>query len=205
MTTTMQNSEPVKAECPVCLASHSLQDLVLTKCEHKFCKSCVAHLLGGAATCPLCRQPITPYDTTRLSTGRPLAEPPTTIFGGVYVQCNTVGLASYHFSHEESYISYCAAPPTWRLDDGSPPPVKKPFLHSMYDASSRTFRAVVDWSDNNFGGDAEWIYRMVFSEDFMTIEKGEVISYEAGGRKGDWHAYEQDLFYTRHEEIDFNQ
>ena len=194
------------AECPVCLASLPLKDLLLTKCEHKFCNSCVRSLLKEAeATCPLCRQVITPYDTTRISTGRALAEPPTTIYGGVYIQAGTVGLASYHFSQEESYISYSAAPPSWRLYDGSPPPAKKPFLHATYDENCRTFRAVVDWSDNTFGGDAEWIYRMVFSEDFKTIEKGEVICYEADGSKGDWHVYEKDLLYTRCEQIDFNQ
>ena len=63
----------------------------------------------------------------------------------------------------------------------------------------------MDWSDNTFGGDAEWIYRMVFSEDFKTIEKGEVIGYKADGSKGDWHVYEKDLLYTRCEQIDFNQ
>ena len=203
---TEKDSESATAECPVCLASHPLRDLLLTKCEHKFCKSCVGNILKAAdATCPLCRQEITPYDTTRLSTGQALAERPKTIFGGVYIQGGTLGLASYHFSEEESYISYSAAPPNWRLDDGSPPPAKKPFLQATYDASCRTFRAVVDWSDNNFHGHAEWIYRMVFSEDFRTIEKGEVIAYEADGSKGAWHAYEQDLFYVRHEELDFNQ
>ena len=202
----MEASESGTAECPVCLASHPLRDLLLTKCEHKFCKSYVGSILKAAdATCPLCRREITPYDTTRLSTGQALAERPTTIFGGVYIQGGTLGLASYHFSEQESYISYSAAPRIWRLDDGSPPPAKKPFLHATYDASCRTFRAVVDWSDNNCHGNVEWIYRMVFSEDFRTIEKGEVIAYEADRRKGEWHAYEQDLFYVRHEEIDFNQ
>ena len=200
------DSDPTKAECPVCLGFHSLKELLLTKCEHRFCKFCVRSLLKEpGATCPLCRQEITPYDTTRISTGQALAERPTTIFGGVYIQAGTLGLASYHFSEEESYISYSAAPPNWRLDDGSPPPVKKPFLHATYDASCRTFRAVVDWSENTFGGDAEWIYRMVFSEDFRIIEKGEVIGYKADGSKGDWLVYEEDLFYTRYEEIDFNK
>ena len=196
--------DSVTAECPVCLTPHSLRDLLLTKCEHKFCKSCVAKLLK-TYSCPLCRQRITVYDITRISTGRPLVERPTTITGAVYVQCNTVGLASYHFSEEESYISYSAAPPNWLLDDGSPPPVKKPFLQTNYDPTSRTFRAVVDWSDINFAGDAEWIYRMVFSEDFTMIERGEVLSYDADGEQGRWHVYQRDLHYKRLEQIDFEE
>jgi len=60
--------------------------------------------------------------------GQKLVEYPTTIFGGIYIQWNMEGLASYHFEEEESYISYSAAPPYWRLDDGSPPPVRKLLL-----------------------------------------------------------------------------
>lgn len=201
------NESSVNAECPICLTDQSTDNLLQTKCEHQFCRSCIAELLNGAlaATCPVCRRGITAFDTTRVSTGLSLMERPTTVFGGVYVQSNTVGLASYHFSEEESYISYSTAPPSWRLDNGTPPPIKKPFLNSFYDGSSRTFRAVVDWSDVNFHGDAEWIYRMVFSEDFTCIERGEVISYDARGVKGNWHAYQQDLFYVRLQEIDFSQ
>ena len=151
----------------------------------------------GTSTCPVCRQNISAFDITNQSDGKPLIEQPTTIFGGVYVQLGTEGLASYHFSEEESYISYSAAPPSWRLDNGSSPPERKPFLHSTYDPAIRTFRAIVDWSDVNFHGDAQWIYRIVFSDDFMSIEGGEVLSYDATGQRGRWHVYRQQLFYTR--------
>lgn len=196
-----------KSECPVCLAVQSTEDLLKTKCDHRFCRSCVIELLKGSLTsnCPICRQRISAFDTTRISTGQALAERPTTIFGGVYVQCDTEGLASYHFNDGDSYISYSAAPPFWRLDDGSPPPVKKPFLNASYDASTRTFRAAVDWSHVNFNGDAKWIYRIVFSEDFASIESGEVLSYGAAGEKRHWHAYEQDLFYVRQHQINLDQ
>jgi hypothetical protein len=128
----------------------------------------------------------------------------TTIFGGVYLQGDREGLASYHFNEDGSYISYKAAPPAWRLDDGSPPPVTKPFLNATYDPSIRTFRAIVDWSSVNFSGAAQWIYRIVFSEDFTIIESGEVLSYGAEGEKKRWHIYEQDLFYVRQmEPVDF--
>ena len=106
-------------------------------------------------------------------------------------------MASYHLNEDESYISYSAAPPSWRLDDNSAPPLKKPFLSQTYDPAIRTFRAIVDWTSVNFHGDAKWIYRMVFSEDFTRIESGEVIAYGPREEKQGWHAYEQDLFYTR--------
>ena len=185
-------------ECPVCFSME--EDVLVTKCKHKFCRPCVVRLLKEsfqATTCPVCRQRVSMFDITRLATGKALLEQPTTIFGGVYIQGNTEGLASYHFSEEESYISYSAAPSAWRLDDGSAPPLKKPFLNSTYDPTIRTFRAIVDWSSVNFGGDAKWIYRMVFSEDFATIESGEVLGYGPAGEKRRWTVYMQGLFYTR--------
>ena len=91
-------------------------------------------LLKGsvAANCPMCRQKISVHDISLMLTGRMLVERPTTIFGGVYIQDGTEGLASYHFSEAESYI-YRAAPPSWLLDDGSPPPLKKTVLNAHYD------------------------------------------------------------------------
>lgn len=133
-------------ECPVCYTVLIEEDTLVTKCEHKFCRSCVIKLLkdSPSATCPVCRQKISAFDITTLLSGKVLLERPTTIFGGVYVQGNTEGLASYHFNEDESYISYSAAPPYWLLDNGSAPPVKKLFLNSTYDPATRTFRAVVD-------------------------------------------------------------
>lgn len=185
-------------ECPVCFAIK--EDILVTKCKHKFCRSCVVELLKdlpASTSCPICRQKISVFDITCLSSGKVLMEQPTTIFGGVYIQGGTEGLASYHFSEEESYISYSAAPPSWRLDDGSTPPVKKPFLNSTYDPTIRTFRAIIDWSSVNFAGDAKWIYRMVFSEDFTIIEGGEVLTYGPAGERRMWQVYEQNLYYIR--------
>ena len=122
----------------------------------------------SGATCPVCRQKMFPFDITDLSSGKVLMERPTTIFGAVYIQGGQEGVASYHLNEDESYIS---------LDDNSAPPLKKPFLSQTYDPAIRTFRAIVDWTSVNFHGDAKWIYRMVFSEDFTRIESGEVIAY----------------------------
>ena len=57
----------------------------------------------------------------------------STVFGSAYIQGNCLGLASYHFvSEDECYISYARAFDCWRLDDGSKPPLKKPFKKVSY-------------------------------------------------------------------------
>ena len=49
------------------------------------------------------------------------------IFGHIFQQQRTLGLASYHFvSPESSYISYAAAPSSWKLADGGAPPARTP-------------------------------------------------------------------------------
>ena len=152
------------------------------------------------ANCPYCRQVISVFDV--ICNGEALIKRPDTIFGGIYVQGNTIGLASYHFQEEESYISYSAAPPFWRLDDGSSPPVRKPFENSSYDPLTRTFNAVVHWSPVTFHGDLKWNYRIVFSEDFMTISGGEVTAYQNKNVPSDVHVYGQHLVYARVFDID---
>jgi len=112
--------------------------------------------------------------------------PPTTIYGGVYVQgfqyhVMNEGIASYHFDAEDScYISYSNAPSEWRLDDQSPPPCRKPFTNCMYDHGSRKFSATVMW-DPPFQGQACWTYEMVFAEDFSRIVGGVFRSSSAAG------------------------
>ena len=95
-----------RSECPVCYSTEPVKNLLQTKCDHNLCRSCVVKLLKGsvAANCPMCRQKISVYDISLMSTGRTLVERPTTIFGGVYIQDGTEGLASYHFSEAESYL-----------------------------------------------------------------------------------------------------
>ena len=91
--------------------------------------------------------------------------PVDTIFGQTFVQGRTPGVASYHFdSPDDCYISYSAAPPSWRRADGSAPPARQPFLSPAYDAATRTFTGTIDWGDNPFGGAARWEYTMVFTE-----------------------------------------
>ena len=121
----------------------------------------------------------------------------SSIFGHVYVQDGKVGLANYHFNEAESYISYSAPSPSWQLDNGSALPVKKPFQDVTFEASTRTFKAVVEWCPIALDGDVKWVYRMAFSADYTRIEKGEVISYGASGETRHMWAYGRELVYVR--------
>ena len=127
------STSPEGDQCPICFAVYLAESAVDTDCGHTFCWQCIVNVLKASqplwlAKCPCCRQTISPF--SMVCSGQKLVEYPTTIFGGVYIQCNMESLASYHFKEEESYILYSAAPPYWHLDDGSPPPVRKPFLNS---------------------------------------------------------------------------
>lgn len=193
---TKMADEP-EVECPICLVYKRRDEFVLTTCEHKVCTPCVVQLLKVTRRCPLCRQEISAFDTSWLVGGEPLMKPFTTIYDGVYVQGQTVGLASYHFSEEESYISYESAPLIWRLDDGTPPPEKKPFENASFNLETRTFTGDINWTPVSFNGDAKWVYRIVFSEDFMEIESGEVKAFDSSENTRSPHKYGVHLFYAR--------
>merc|ERR1712014_87918 len=102
--------------------------------------------------------------------------------GGHPATCR-FGVASYHFQPgiQDAYISYEAAPQSWKLDDGSPPSQKKPFINPRYDEATRTFEGSIDWSEVTFGGSARWDYEMIFSEDFRRIESGSVKQFDSSG------------------------
>jgi len=48
------------------------------------------------------------------------------------------------FFDECAYLSYESAPPHWTLDNGLPPPKKKPFINPRYDQATRTFTGAID-------------------------------------------------------------
>jgi len=108
-------------------------------------------------------------------------DPPTRLLGCAFMQGGSLGLASYHFpvdaGVEGAYISYEAAPPSWFLDNGQPPPRRKPFVNPTFDEGTRTFRGTIDWSEAAFGGDVRWDYAMVFAEDYSHIVGGGVTCY----------------------------
>ena len=110
----------------------------------------------------------------------------STIFGNTYCQGDQeLGVASYHFPKdgvEGAYISYENAPEHWKLDNGSPPPAKKPFVNVAWDAAERVFTSNIEWPEG-FGGNAKWAYRMKFSEDMKTIERGGNEKFDKDGLK----------------------
>ena len=93
------------------------------------------------------------------------------IFGKVYVQGRKfiVGESSYHFdSPNNCYIRFDA----WNSNRF---PDFKPFTHTKYDPKNRVFIGLIDWTDQGGPeGESYWLYYMVFSEDFVTIERGHV-------------------------------
>lgn len=100
----------------------------------------------------------------------------TSLYGLVFVQADSLGVASYHFDAEDDcYISYNSAPAEWLLDDGSKVPSKKPFTACSWDRASRTFRAVVEWAPT-FNGAARWEYEITFADNFWGIVGGRVLS-----------------------------
>ncbi|CAJ1461546.1 unnamed protein product [Effrenium voratum] len=172
------------AECPICLGN--VEDACVAPCNHSFCRQCIVQVLvrhppEWAGSCPLCRTHISVYNLR--SGGEVLVQPEVlSLWGTVFVQHCKLGLASYHFeSPEECYISYAAAPPSWRLDDGSPPPERKPWKEVSYDEETRIFRGVIEW-DPAFFQDVRWVYRLEFAEDFAGIVGGEIVSSSIDGQ-----------------------
>ncbi|XP_038071142.1 probable E3 ubiquitin-protein ligase DTX3 [Patiria miniata] len=43
-------------QCPICLAEITGDEVVLDKCKHRFCKSCIARALKSNYRCPVCRK-----------------------------------------------------------------------------------------------------------------------------------------------------
>merc|ERR1719210_871304 len=91
------------------------------------------------------------------------------------------GIASYHFDAPDAcYISYANAPPEARLDDGSAPPARKPFINPTFAEESRTFRGSVEW-DVPFGGGVRWDCEMIFAANFASIVSGHIHMYSVDG------------------------
>lgn len=165
-----------QSDCPICLGP--LKSPCQAACGHVFCRRCIIQAFAmrppsWAGECVLCRRPASMYSLMDPE-GNPLARPSiTSLFGCVFVQRSSrLGFASYHFDAEDDcYISYEGAPNSWRLDDGSKPPERKPFQDCRYDPSTRTFQGVVDW-DPPFFGDTHWEYTLTFAEDFSAVVDG---------------------------------
>mmetsp|Transcript_20078 Transcript_20078/g.29529 ORF Transcript_20078/g.29529 Transcript_20078/m.29529 type:complete len:239 (-) Transcript_20078:60-776(-) len=131
--------------------------------------------------------------------------------GNVFIQSHVVGLASYHFTSPQSdsngddclaaYISYenvaCSSWPP--LDDGSPVPVRVPFVNCSYDCDARIFRGKIPWLeiyDTTWMGCKEWNYEMHFDSDFVCILSGSVKSVTTEGREEEMSKFGQSLIYV---------
>ena len=103
------------------------------------------------------------------------------IWGKIYVQGGTEGLASYHFGRCENYISYSnALCSCWRDDAGNKFPLTKPFEQIKVDSVKRIFEAVVSWTPTSVsGGTAQWKYKMKFNTDYKEIIDGTCSSVDA--------------------------
>lgn len=102
-----------------------------------------------------------------------------------------------------AYINYEAAPPSWSMRNGTQPPKKKYFCSPKYHATTRTFTGTIVWGENSMSECAQWNYRMVFSEDFSTIESGEVRKFGVDGseRKKAQSKFGFGLNYERYDQI----
>ncbi|CAE8648955.1 unnamed protein product [Polarella glacialis] len=168
------------AECAICLGA--LERACRAPCQHSYCRSCILRWLGSRApewsgACPLCLRVLSVYQLVDVVSDAPLAIPQErSLFGLVFVQTPGLGCASYHFDAEnDCYVSYASAPETWKLDDGSMPPAKKPFTDASWDPQTRTFRGVIEWAPGQkFDGQSRWEYEIVFAEDFFGIIGGSV-------------------------------
>ena len=80
----------------------------------------------------------------------------------------------------DSFISYSNAPDNWTLENGEKVPPKKHFENVSYDNITRTFTGNIVWTIP-FGGDTLWKYRLVFTDDFVFIEDGNVQSFNEEG------------------------
>ena len=190
------------AECAVCLADYVQP--CRTPCGHVYCRDCLRATLKARppwnrGACPLCRSAVSVYNTVDIQSGEALETASrTTIFGESYLQHGEKGIASYHFpAPDDCYISYENAPAAWVLDDGSRPPARKPFVNPRYDAATRTFKGTIDWSDNNFHGDARWEYEMVFADDFVTIAGGQMNGFDREGNATRTSRFPETLRYVR--------
>ncbi|KAK4757358.1 hypothetical protein SAY87_018659 [Trapa incisa] len=47
-------------DCPICMST--LTDIVITRCAHVFCRSCINKVTECSSVCPLCRRPISDVD-----------------------------------------------------------------------------------------------------------------------------------------------
>lgn len=58
--------QKIYEDCPICLEAMKDNNIVVTKCNHKFCFSCLMSSCCIKNNCPLCRQEIKEYKNKKL-------------------------------------------------------------------------------------------------------------------------------------------
>ena len=58
--------QKIHENCPICLEIMEDNNIVVTKCNHKFCFSCLMSSCCIKNNCPLCRQEIKEYKNKKL-------------------------------------------------------------------------------------------------------------------------------------------
>lgn len=124
---------------------------------------------------------------------------PKELIGSIYVQDNTVGLASYHFEADDRiYINWNQFP-GMRFDNKKKAKTKH-FSKVGYDRESRKFTGVLDFSfpeRTTMHGEKQWVYEFTFSDDFETISHGTVTRLDNLGRVMHISRYGKTLHYRR--------
>lgn len=134
-----------------------------------------------------------------------LSEPPTPEYhangleGNVFVQLGEMGIASYHFDSDQSYISYehSYAASKWPpLDNGRPIPARMHFTNIQKDATR--FRGEIDWIGTygtTWNGARRWFYDIHFDDRFYCVVGG-TVRYEQDTDGPGQSEFGKDLIYT---------
>jgi hypothetical protein len=69
----------------------------------------------------------------------------------------------------------------WKLDDGSPLPDQVKFTNTQYTKNDRTFIGTLIFEKTVGGGVASMDYTVVFSEDFLYVEGGQIVEKDVNG------------------------
>ena len=103
-------------------------------------------------------------------------------FDYIYVNDGGLGVASYHLypDNSGSYLNYANCPKEWKTDDGKKFPPKMLFYHQNFDLTKKSFTGAIMWNVT-FGGDVQWNHTMKFSNDWTTLESGEILMISADG------------------------
>jgi hypothetical protein len=128
---------------------------------------------------------------------------PLSVWGNVFCQVLTVGMASYHFlddGTERAYISYeHERTSVWpHLDNGRPIPSRIFFTETRYDSEQKIFRGKIDWEgthQSTWNGSRFWRYEIRFANDFSCIIGGNVLATQIGRDESEMSRFGSDLIY----------